>query len=722
TFGHVAQMPQIVRGFGMDSFVFWRGLGDDSDRLGVAFRWRGPDGSTVLAIRQIDGYHALRQLGQWTRGPVAEGAEPGVEVALRRLRELAESAWPYLDRTGVVDLLAGNGTDHAGVQRDLPSLLRECRAAWPEARFEIAGLDDYVEALRSSEPHLAEYRGEMCEGKDAHILRGVNSARMPLKQRNEAVERSLLEAEVACSLCYLEGGSYPLEDLRLAWRHLLRNHPHDSICGCSVDQVHREMGWRFDAAEQLAERLKREALWRRAGGSADWSLEELPGAEASAVNLLPWRRRGLVELPLPGELARARRVRAEGSGGELPAQVVSGAGGAVALVSVEVAAFGASRLRLEKGTGRGATGARLVGERALENEYYRVEVLDDGTLDVLHKPTGRRLAGAHWFEDEADRGDEYNFCPVEGGSTWDSRRDPVKVRGGLGGPAVASLTMEIGARLPSGLRADRRGRLSARVACPIGVEVRLVAGVDRVEFSTTVVNRARDHRLRVVFPAAPAEQARVEGHYAVLRRPVGVQPHGPGWMEPRSATHHTLGFVEVAGTVVLGRGLPEYEARPASHGTEIALTLLRCVGWLSRNDLSTRPGWAGPGVQTPEAQCPGTHRFQYALSLADEPSDAELTRRSHDYRFGVLVGPAGLRREAALSVDGEGFCFAGLKGAEDGDGVILRLYNPGEDAATVAVDGRFAVEPCRLDEEPSGEEFDGRLSGGRIVSLRLRRR
>ena len=584
TFGHVAQMPQIVRGFGMDSFVFWRGLGDEADRLGVAFRWRGPDGSELLATRMLRGYGAANEMGRWDGDSRSKDPARQMELALRQVTDLADMAAPYLERSGTVDLLAGNGTDHQPIQKELTSLLSGLSFATERMEMRIAGLDEYVDAIRHRAASLDVLEGELCSGREAPILRGVNSARMPLKQRNEAVERTLQEAETAASLASMMGAEYPAEDLRAAWFHLLRNHPHDSICGCSVDEVHRDMVWRFDAADHLALRLRREALWRMAGGEAVWSYRERSSDARTAVNLLPWKRNGLVELPIPPKMAHVSTVRVDGPIGELPAQVVRHSSGAVALVAVGTPGFGGTPLRMRGGRSEVA-GAHVSGSRAVENEHYRVEVLANGTLDIIHKSSGHRVSGAHWFEDEGDRGDEYNFCPVEDDQTWDSRRTAPRVRPGLRGPAVASLLLEIPARLPGGLRSDRKARRRARVTSPIKVEIRLVSGVDRVEFVTTIDNRAEDHRLRVLFPTEQATEVRVEGHYAVLRRPVGVPAHAEGWKEPLSPTHHTVGAVELAGVAILGRGLPEYEARPSTGGAEIALTLLRCVGWLSRGDL-----------------------------------------------------------------------------------------------------------------------------------------
>ena len=67
TFGHVSQLPQILKGFRIDSFIFWRGLGDEIDRLGALFWWQAPDGSRVLAVRLLESYANGRDLGRWTK-------------------------------------------------------------------------------------------------------------------------------------------------------------------------------------------------------------------------------------------------------------------------------------------------------------------------------------------------------------------------------------------------------------------------------------------------------------------------------------------------------------------------------------------------------------------------------------------------------------------------------------------------------------------------------
>jgi len=774
TFGHIAQMPQILSGFGIDSFVFWRGLGDEADDLGALFWWQAPDGSRVLGVRLLEGYASARDLGRWTRegGWVLDdpGRWPG--TAARRIAEFVRRWRPALDRSGTRNLLLGNGVDHQPIQRDLPEMLGACQLCFPEASFHIGTYQDYVEALRPFPTDLQRLEGELVGGREACVVRGVNSTRIYLKQANEAAERSLAIAETLAALAWLRASvaialatrghpgsgqdvpgatketgacnravgfefgratslpgaeaayQYPLDELRLAWRELLRNQPHDSLPGCSLDEVHRDMEQRFRSAKQIAQLVQREALTALAEQAPSMRPREDNMEAWSLVNPLPWRRIGLSELELPVSLARTRRLLATTPKGNIPVQVAGPHDRRTALVAAEVDGFGALPVRLMAGQASlSQRVARAVGTHGIENEYYHIEVAPNGTLEVMDQKTGHRLVGLHWFEDEADRGDEYSYCPVDGDVPWDSRSLRARTRLVAGGPVVAELEIRLDVRLPRKLRRDRKGRSRSTAGCPLRTRVRLIAGVDRIEFSTTALNRAQDHRFRVIFPApGSGRHVLAEGHFGILRRP--AEPVWNGcWREPPAKTHHTAGAVAAGELLLIGRGLPEYEAIPNDRGgVDLALTLLRCVGWLSCSDLSTRPGAQEPHIPTPDAQCLGSHTFEYAISLRGDGSEAELLRASQDYRMGFVAGPSGEELPEILALEGDGFVFGALKGAEDGQGVVLRLFNPGSSPTIARIRG-MALEAhrCRLDEgcvESGGVEKVA-LRAGEIVTLRI---
>jgi alpha-mannosidase len=352
----------------------------------------------------------------------------------------------------------------------------------------------------------------------------------------------------------------------------------------------------------------------------------------------------------------------------------------------------------------------------------RVEAASDGTITVVDKQRGVRLEGLHRLEDEHDMGDLYNFCPVPNDELW--RSDGAAVRILARGPVVWELELRVEAQRPQGLDASNRP-LQERGPLLISTVVRLVHGSRRIEFQTTIDNAVRDHRLRVCFPAgAVAGRVRAETAFAVARRPaVPLVPHGP-WVEPPDSTQHTLGAVAWGSLALLARGLPEYEARMAGEQADLCLTLLRCVGVISKPEgaLTTRPHTAGPPVSTPEGQCLGRHRFEYALRPdGDELDDAALLRAGQDYRYGFMTAPWPVALEPALTLEGD-VVFSCLKRAEDGDGVILRCFNPSGSPVVARVAGEVTVSRTRLDE--TGEEplSDAaiELSSGQIGTLRLR--
>jgi alpha-mannosidase len=728
-FGHVAQMPQILRGFGLDHFIFTRGFGEEAD-AGAVLWWEGPDGSRVLAIPLLTGYGSASSLGMedghghWITDPAA-----WPDTAAARIRELLDRVGPAHRAIGLEDVLACNGVDHRRIQRNLPEMLDACAERIPGTTYRICRYEDFVAAVREQLPRLPlrTTRGELVSGRHHRVTRGVNSTRLELKRANEAVERVLQSSEALAALAgFRDDYDDPRETFELAWRHLLRAHPHDSIAGCSVDQVHRDMRQRFDAAREIADRLGQEALVALAGRGREaiWHYAGAPSAQRSVVNVLPWRRRRAIELPLPPDLAGAGALHARTDAGRLPVQVAGGDGDRRAVLVAELAPFGALPLELAVGHGPAPPdAARATSSRTLENAFVEVAVARDGTLTVADRTTGRAWSGLHRFEDAGDRGDEYTFCPVDGETPWTSSGCEATTRVVEPGPLRAELEVRLTLPLPAGVSDDRRRRVGS-ATCTAVTRVRLEAGADRVELQTRLVNRASDHRLRVHFPDPTGDPARVraQGAFAVVERPARPE-WDERWDEPPALTGHTGGVVCAGALCVLSRGLPEYEAIPLQDGgVDLALTLLRAVGWLSRDDLSTRPVAAGPAVPVPDAQGLGEHVCEYALSVRGASEDAELVRIADDYRFELADGPGRIELDGVLDAEGERFACSALKGAEDGDGIVLRVHNPGADPGWVRVGGAVRdVERCRLDET-RGERVDGRLELGpyEIATLRIR--
>jgi alpha-mannosidase len=651
SFGHPAQLPQILNGFGLESFVFSRGMGDQLDEVGPVFRWEAPDGTTVLAFQQLPDY------GNFMLVSDADDAQ-------RRIDGILEQFGAALERVGVNEVLLCNGSDHLPIQPELPAICNELARRFDGGEFAISSYAGYVDAV--GEVEVPSWRGELLGSRLQNILRGVNSSRLYLKQANELAERRLLAVETLAGLQSAAGGEeFPVAEFRLAWRELLRNHPHDSICGCSCDEVHRDMMVRYESLERTAWQLGYWAFERMGAREAD--------QRATVFNPLPNARRGLVEV--------------EGSEPQL----------------VELEGFAVGTIALPP--------AQSIEPRdgdSIESDRFVLVAATDGTLTLTDKLSGRRHPGLHRVEDEPDVGDLYNFCPVEGAAVW--HPDSARTRVLADGPVVWELEVRF------------EGEHE------IVTVARLVRGSRRVEFRTTIQNRTGDHRLRVTFPAgAGGGVVRAESPFALVHRPLSPPEPRTEWIEPPDPTGHTLGAVALGPIALLTKGLPEYEARRAQDArhVELCLTLLRCVGVISKPSgaISTRPQGAGPSLATPEGQCLGHHELEYALLVsAEELDDLSLLRESADYRRGIAIVPGiEANLQPPLRLEGD-VVFSSLKGAEDGDGLILRCFNPADTPARATVGGSVSAARTRLDE--TGEEplpdRTTELAPYQIATLRLR--
>ena len=270
SFGHPLQLPQVLAGFGLQSFIFSRGMGDELDEVGVVFRWRAPDGSEVLAFQQLADYGNFASVRD-------------ADDATRRIEGIVERFGSQLDRAGVRAVLLCNGTDHVPVMPNLPTLRTELEQRGDGSSFRIASYAEYVDAV--GDVDVPTWSGELLGSRLQNVLRGVNSARLYVKRENHRAEQRLLAVETLAALGALrERSSFPHGDFTLAWRELLRCQPHDTICGCSCDEVHRDSLVRYESLERTVRVLGRRTVETLGAAAAE------PGT-VSIFNPLPFRRR-----------------------------------------------------------------------------------------------------------------------------------------------------------------------------------------------------------------------------------------------------------------------------------------------------------------------------------------------------------------------------------------------------------------------------------------------
>jgi mannosylglycerate hydrolase len=787
-FGHIAQLPQILRGFAIDSAFFWRGMGAEGDELGTEFAWRAPDGSEVTAIFMPWGYHNLSNVGFVIRWGDTSQMELDNPLALRQIAKALSDLAP-MARTPAFLLM--NGIDHAEAEPRIPELLVRARTEFPDADFRQGTVLDHLSAVRAAGVALPSFRGEFRWGRYSEVLQGVYSTRMPLKQRNHRVE-TLLErsTEPLAALAWLAGAS-PQDGtealISTAWKWLLRNHPHDDIYGSGIDQVHHEMDFRFDQAEQIGEVVVRDSL-RALARRIDFSGQQ--GMPILVYNPLNWPRDEVViaevDFDFDDPIAAGFEL-VDHTGARVDAQVLGSREVtwleplkpnrkrrvAVAFTA-SVPACGYTTVYARPRSGRGSAGTRpgsgplAFSERGAENGLVRFRIESDGRIELHDKRTGATYPHLLSFEDVEDAGDEYSSSPAASGGRFSSAGAPAAVERIAEGPALVRFRIRSELRVPASLLADRSGRSPELVGLPIESVITLAADSPVLAIETTVGNAARDHKLSVRFPTPFAPRTvQVDQAFAVVDRAVDLPP-AAGWVEDPTPLMHQRAFVDLSdgarGLAVANRGLPSVEVAREPEGTSIAVTLLRCVGWLSRDDLRTRRVAAGPLLETPGAQCQGKHVFSFAV-IPHAGDWREVFQACHAFVTPVLCARADTHEgmvlrempfigvdvayadrtvrpipwprggdlpshRSVLETEPAGLLLSSLRRGGNGEGIVARLYNP-----DCSRGGRFRVRctfPLReahlvsLEERRvtplevgSRGEIEIDVPAGRIVTLEL---
>ncbi|HPB29837.1 MAG TPA: glycoside hydrolase family 38 C-terminal domain-containing protein [Candidatus Sumerlaeota bacterium] len=648
---------------------------------------------------------------------------PRLNINIEKIRP----AWDTLMKlerphylTHVIPLMQGMDTTMPDEREaEIVERIRELLEPGEEIFFSTleAYVADLKQALKGKK--LRRFEGEMRHGGRASpyatILENVVSARVRQKIHQTRAAWSLERvAEPLATLLHTLGEPWPGSWLDLAWKHLLQCHPHDTVAGCGVDQIERDSHYRLDQVERLCDVVTDEALGALVARVNTTRLKEDEIA-ITLFNPSPYPRAEVVEalidtphnLNMPDftiETPDGKAVRWDFSyrkQGEktvrnntdltmaLPCWTV-----AVHILAGEIPALGYQTLVMKRRDVMPASRERIArSARILDNGILRITVNPDGTLDMIETASACTWRGLHYFEDQGEKGQGWESRQPDRDTVVSSIGCPVEISLVENTALSATIRVRYQMNIPTGIIHDdtwhdaRRGERAA----PLIIETHftLRAGARRLDCRTRFTNQALHHRLRVFFPThlKAARESCAESAFDVVRRPIERDVNGS--LGQRAGVQHPcLRFVDVSdgmsGFAVLTEGLHEYEVSEDKSRT-LGLTLLRAF---EATFCTVSYRWERRPDQ-PLSQQPGVHECRYAILPHDGDWEVGGVMREAE-RFILPLIPcqsAPLKREEAAGpllpiscalceIQPEGLVLSALKRAEDGNGIIVRVYNP----------------------------------------------
>lgn len=594
TFGHSKHICQIVKYFKIPNACFWRGLGElDSEFLLNSLK------STYL----IEGY-----FHDYFSAPVSY--EKKAEFLKRTLDRIAK----YSSDSILLPL----GADHLACPDNIKKQIEEVNKLLDDYEIILSTPFEYMEKVDNN--YKKNLYQEFRDTKRNFILPGVYSSRIDLKQQNAKLqfELSRVTQPLQAIGAYLGLCKNYQSEIDSAYKTLINNHPHDSIYGCSVDNVHTENKQRFlnvsEASRSVFNCVKRDMYDENS---------------LSLINFSNFKFNGAIKIQTTKKLDK-----------KYNAQLVSKSKGFPFLKLYDIKQIPItedyttiyeylvdikssepfSLKKLEKENIE-ANSSLKVSENFIENDKISLQVLN-GKIVVTDKITNKIYHDFLKFKDRADIGDSYNFGALKNDKPLYSEiiKTKIKEKGHI--RSILEVVFEIG--IPS--KSKDNGRAKQVKKHILKLNAILENQNDFIEFNLEWKNKSTDHILQAEFNLSDNVSETVSDDLAgyVTRKfdyNYDIYEHipAPRGIELKNNTAPMQKLVWTQGLALVTEGLQEYEV----FKDKLSLTLLRATGTISNPKNPCRGTPAGPPLPTPDLQMIGNNSARFAIYFKDKIEEAE---------------------------------------------------------------------------------------------------
>lgn len=573
TFGHSKNVPLILKEFGIDKAVVWRGC---PDKIPSEFLFNG-----VKTVNLIRGYF---------NNIFSEkcGLDKKIEFLETNLDKIAKKSSDVL--------LMPIGADHLDVESDVAEQIREINKHLKNYEIELSSPFRYFELVKNN--FKFEWDDELRDNSTTFILPGSYSSRIQLKQYNTQCSYKLDLANKFQNFAQKKYKTKNYESIiNYAYKLLLQNQAHDGICGCSVDPVHQENIIRYKKVLQIADTIIKEVI------------HEI-GEKSLVINLSNQTFSGVIQFESPIKYSDKEFEQISLRKGfedellydtkKLP---VTEDYKNIYTYLGEIENKTPSKLlsKTYKPYGGAYSQSDLeISDTKLENSNISLSV-KNGKITLKDKISGETYADFIQFVDFKDKGDTYNFGPGVNDK-------------GLKSSIISSKIL-------------RKGELQSALSVKFKVgktilnaQISLNKNSHLINFKIDWNNKAKNHLLQVQFNLKePVLTTFSDDMGELIERKFNPDydirknlPKIKGF-EAKTNTAPMQRYVWAQGFEVITKGLCEYEVKKNS----LLITILRAIGIISnpKNPARSTPG--GPPIEVEDAQQLGQNSVELSIGFVD---------------------------------------------------------------------------------------------------------
>lgn len=707
-FGHIAQMPQILDGFHLNSAILGRGT--NNYECPAFFKWYSPNGSNVITYKvpEYAGYGTF-----WydvffnQKADIAIPTEEMIEHAKTYVRnEMRRTDLPYV--------VLMDGMDHEPIHPSAP-IIAEKIAEEFNCRVEIGGISELFKFIREGGYSLTCKYGELQQtakdlGEHHNLIPGTLSSRYDIKRMNDYAQNFIEKSTMPLvALAKMRGTNLPYALLDVAYREMLRNHAHDSICGCSVDEVHQDMMYRYRQAISICKELCENTIFKLCTVIPFSNITKEKGLKLTVLNTLAipvcGYRKVSLYFPVGYSHVCCEQIPSEpinqfcifdSEGKELPYQILSISKGTAfsfpgimypevgdhyeLMLPIEIPAMGYSEFVIEPAQlPVRYFGTLKTSELSCENKFIRLSIMPSGEVCLEDKHTGQVFENILGFVDSGETGDGwYNRKPVPDRIVH-SVGSIVSVETLEDGPLLCSFCVSYRMQLPKEMEYHRQ--YTRRSEKTENYLIRTVLSVCKdnpyLHCHVEVQNTVCDHRLSMsIRTGIDSDEYTVDQPFAFVKRRVDIDLETYNWKEPEKREKSFGNIVHRRrqngnGVAIITKfGLHECAAHPGFDG-RLDFTLLRTFSKTFLTDGQ------------PDGQLLGTYTYEALICpISNDTMDADLIRvrdlfQTELFHFSSLTKPSYRPQKSkifGLSLESEHAVLSVFKHSQN-NSYVARIVN-----------------------------------------------
>lgn len=595
TFGHSKCLSEIFKFYNFDAGLFWRGLGN----LPICFNWNG---LKSIYLRQGYFHDYLNS-----------------EYSYEKKAELIKAQLDKINDGIQKILFMPLGADHLKVADNLKTQLFEINKFLKDYELIFSNPFEYVKKVSPT----ISYESELRDNSRNFILSGVFSSRIDLKQKNAYSQWNLLRiAEPLNALCYAlnltKQNFQPHIDI--AKEELIKNHAHDSIYGCSIDNVHKDMSHRFSIADQTSKTVIDEII-NELSSDTD---------KINIINLSDYNFSGLCELKTYKKLNIGQLIKTNYAVeknlwlDENKTPVTEDFKNIYTyLIKVKnVKPFSLEKVKTDNNSDLKIT------NNSIENSSIALKI-KNGKFELFNKKNPEKIY-KNFIEivDVADVGDSYNFSPIKNDKKIKAKIVSSKIL--VKGDLQSVLNVELKIFIPE--MSFNKARSKKIISHKINMEIILDAESDYIKFKLNWKNKSKNHILKAVFNfEEPVSKTVSDDMFGFNERYFDVEndiskniPVKKG-IELKSNVSPMQTFVETQGVGFITKGLNEYDV----YKKTLSITLLRSTGIISNPKNPTRGTPAGPPIEVNDLFSLGKNEAQFAITFNKSLEEIQALQQAY---------------------------------------------------------------------------------------------